>query len=60
LDSRAKYTSGTILHWVRIVELSGREIASSGGWYQHEGDAISHAIDTLRSVVEFDGELIRL
>lgn len=52
LDSRAKYASGTIFHWVRVVELNGREIASSGGWYEREADAIRHAIDMLRSVDE--------
>jgi hypothetical protein len=50
LDSRAKCASGTIFHWVRVVEINGREIASSGGWYEREVEAIRHAIDMLGSV----------
>lgn len=50
LDSRAKCASGTIYHWVRVVEVNGREIVSSGGWYEREEDAIRQAIEMLPSI----------
>jgi hypothetical protein len=47
MDCRAKFASGRIYHWAGIVDLSGREMASSGGWFASEYDAVRHAIATL-------------
>lgn len=53
LESRAKSASGRVFHWVRVVEFTGREIASSGGWYEREWDATRRALDGLRSLDGF-------
>ncbi|HLK18382.1 MAG TPA: hypothetical protein VKT81_05475 [Bryobacteraceae bacterium] len=47
MDCRAKFASGRIYHWAGIVDFSGREMASSGGWFSSEYDAVRRAIATL-------------
>ncbi|MBV9769439.1 MAG: hypothetical protein JOZ32_07700 [Bryobacterales bacterium] len=53
IDSRAKYASGKTFHWVRVMESSGREIASSGGWFGSEDTAVQHALDMLQLIEAF-------
>lgn len=50
LDSRAKCVSGRILYWARVLAPNGREMASSLGWYEHEGDARLHALAMLQLI----------
>lgn len=52
LEWRAKCASGTMFHWVGVLESNGREIASCGGWYERQHDALGVAVDTLRSLNE--------
>ena len=44
VECRAKYSSGLVFYWARIVHVAGREMASSGGWYDREDDAVRNAI----------------
>ena len=47
IDRHAKCASGRVLHWARVIEESGREIVSSGGWFETEEDAVLHAVAML-------------
>ena len=47
MDCRAKCASGRVFHWASVMEESGREMASSGGWYETEDEAVEHAMAVL-------------
>lgn len=60
VDCRAKCASGKILYWARVLGPSGREIASSLGWYQQEEDARLHALSMLQMVDAEVGSLSQI